>query len=172
MKLIKLFQNTRSVLKNNWHIISYHNALMLLWQYQWAAGPKTHTAAANKIDSTFGDSQEFTERKCNKGKNRIIDWSAEVSQADKIVSYWELRLEKLKGRRTSSKTLALRRREACTPIHPSLNANKARAEISSSRKYLSEVWSNHEELKTTHLDRRYRAIDTAADQDPTTSKTL
>jgi hypothetical protein len=145
------------------------DALMAVPMGSWT---KKHTAAANKIDSTFGDSQEFAERKCNKEKNRIIDWSAEVSQADRIVSYWELLLPKLKGRRTSSKTLALRRRDAGTPLHPSLNADRARTKISSSRKYLSEVWSNHEELSTTHLYRRSRAIDAAEDQDPTTSKTL
>jgi hypothetical protein len=46
-----------------------------------------HTSAVKKIDSALGDSQEFSERKCNKGKSRILDWSAELSHASKVISY-------------------------------------------------------------------------------------
>jgi hypothetical protein len=133
---------------------------------------KNHTAALNKLDVTLGDSQEFAEKKCNKGKSRILDWSEELSHAGKIVSYWELLLAKLKGRRTSSKTLVLRRRDAGLPIHPALTINEVRDEIASARQYLSEVRNNHAELRTTHNERRSMAIDAAAGRDPTKSKTL
>jgi hypothetical protein len=49
---------------------------------------KNHTTALNKLDVTLGDSQEFAERKCNKGKRCMLDWSEELSHAGKIVSYW------------------------------------------------------------------------------------
>jgi hypothetical protein len=129
------FRNPKIVLKykeclkkqSAHHTIPEHiDALMAVPMGSWT---KKHTAAANKIDSTLGDSHKLAEQKYNKGKSRILDWSAELSQTGKIVSYWELRLAKLKVRRTSSNTLALRRRDVGIPIHPSLNADEVRAAI-------------------------------------------
>jgi hypothetical protein len=169
------FQNPRIVSKYNGsqkEQLAHHtipesiDALMAVPIFSWT---KKHTAAAsNNIDSTLGDSQEISERKRNKRKSRILDWSTELSHAGNIVSYWELRLAKLKGRRTSSKTRALRRRDTGIPIHTPLNDDEVRNEISSSRKFLRDVRSNHEELRTTCLKHQAREIDAAADRDPTT----
>jgi hypothetical protein len=115
------------------------DALMAIPIGSWT---RKHTAPAKKIDATLGDSQELSESKCNKGKSRVLDWSAELyhaGAAGKIISYWELRLAKLKGRRKSSKTISLRRIDTDIPIHSPLNADKVRGKILSSTNFLSEV---------------------------------
>jgi hypothetical protein len=126
----------------------------------------------SRLDIPCGDSQDFSKKKYSKGKIRILDCSAILSRAGKIVSYWKLQLAKLKGRRMSSNILALRKRDAGIPTHPPLDVDGVRDEISSSRKYLSEVRSNHEELRMSHLECRALAIDSADHRDPNTSKTL
>jgi hypothetical protein len=65
-------------------ILERTDALMAVIIGSWT---KNHTTAANTIASNIGDSQEFLESKCKKGKSRILDWSSELSHAGKIVSY-------------------------------------------------------------------------------------
>jgi hypothetical protein len=87
-----------------------------------------------------------------RGRAESLTGQGGLSHTGKIISYCKLRLAKLKVHRTSSKTPALRRRDADIPKHPPLNADEVREKILSSRKYLSEVQSNHQDIRTTHLE--------------------